>query len=133
MKDIVYNDRLSTFEELLNKGNSLSVHHRNLQCLATEIFGKSASDFARRFSFNWTIDIQRFLRFQPEFGTRTIRTVHYGTNFLRFLGPKIWEIVPSELNRFERVDVSKSKVWKWRPHNCPCRFCDSYIHQVGFI
>ena len=73
------------------------------------------------------------LRFQPEFGTGAIRTVHYGSNFLRFLGPKIWEIVPSELNRFERVDVSKSKVWKWRPHNCHCRFCDSYIHQAGFI
>ena len=59
------------------------------------------------------------LRFQPEFGTGAIRTVHYGSNFLRFLGPKIWEIVPSELNRFKRADVSKSKVWKWRPHNCP--------------
>ena len=35
---VVYNDRLSTFEELLNKDNSLLVHHRNLQCLATEMF-----------------------------------------------------------------------------------------------
>ena len=27
---VVYNDRLSTFEELLNKDNSVSIHHRNI-------------------------------------------------------------------------------------------------------
>ena len=50
------------------------------------------------------------LRFQPEFGTRPKRTVHYGSNSLRFLGPKIWEIVSSEFKRCERVDVFKSQI-----------------------
>ena len=49
------------------------------------------------------------------------------------LGPKIWEIVPSELKPCERVDVFKSKIRKWQPHKCPCRLCDTYIHQIGFI
>ena len=35
---IIYNDRLSTFEELLNKDNSVSIYHRNVPCLATEMF-----------------------------------------------------------------------------------------------
>ena len=35
---IVYNDRLSNFEELLNKDNSVSIHRRNVQCLATGMF-----------------------------------------------------------------------------------------------
>ena len=35
---ITYNDRKSSFEELLRKDNTVSVHHRNLQLLATEIF-----------------------------------------------------------------------------------------------
>ena len=35
---VVYNDRLSTFEKLLNNNNSVSIHHKNLQCLATEMF-----------------------------------------------------------------------------------------------
>ena len=111
------------------------VHHRNLQCLATEMFKvylREAPQILHEV-FPLTEPSTYNLRFQAEFGTRTIRTVHYGSNFLRFLGPKIWQIVPSELNRFERVDVSKSKVWKWRPHNCPCRLCDTYIHQVRFI
>ena len=29
---------MSTFQELLNKDNSISIHHRNFQVLATEMF-----------------------------------------------------------------------------------------------
>ena len=35
---IIYNDSKSTFEKILNKDNSVSIHHGNLQVLATEIF-----------------------------------------------------------------------------------------------
>ena len=35
---ITYNGSKSTFEELLNKDNSVSIHHKNLQFLATEVF-----------------------------------------------------------------------------------------------
>ena len=35
---ITYQDHISTFQELLNKDNSVSIHHRNLQTLATEMF-----------------------------------------------------------------------------------------------
>ena len=34
---ITYQDNTSTFQELLNKDNSVSIHHRNLQVLATEV------------------------------------------------------------------------------------------------
>ena len=35
---ISYQDHISTFQELLNKDNSASIHHRNFQALATEMF-----------------------------------------------------------------------------------------------
>ena len=35
---IVYNDFTSTFLELLEKDNSVSIHYRNIQVLCTEIF-----------------------------------------------------------------------------------------------
>ena len=35
---ITYNGRTSTFEELLNKDNSVSIHHRNLQVLVTKLY-----------------------------------------------------------------------------------------------
>ena len=35
---IVYRDILSSFDELLTKDKSVRVHHRNIQCLAIEMF-----------------------------------------------------------------------------------------------
>ena len=35
---ITYQDNTSIFQELLNKDNSVSIHHRSLQVLATEMF-----------------------------------------------------------------------------------------------
>ena len=35
---ITYGDKTSTFQQLLEKDNSASIHHRNLQALATEMF-----------------------------------------------------------------------------------------------
>ena len=35
---ITYGVRSSSFEDLLKKGNSISIHHWNIQALATELF-----------------------------------------------------------------------------------------------
>ena len=35
---LVYNDNNSSFKELLKKGNSFTVHHRNIQSLVIELF-----------------------------------------------------------------------------------------------
>ena len=35
---LIYNDKRSSFEDLLEKGNSVSIHHQNLQALAIEMF-----------------------------------------------------------------------------------------------
>ena len=34
---IIYNDKTSTFKELLEKDNSVSIHYRNIQAVATEM------------------------------------------------------------------------------------------------
>ena len=38
VRRITYQDNTSTLQELLNKNNSVSIHYRNLQVLATEMF-----------------------------------------------------------------------------------------------
>ena len=35
---VIYNDGNLSYDELLNLDNSVSIHHKNLQILATEIF-----------------------------------------------------------------------------------------------
>ena len=35
---MIYNDKISNFEELLTKDNSVSIHHSNIHALAIEIY-----------------------------------------------------------------------------------------------
>ena len=67
------------------------------------------------------------------FKTNNIRTVYYGTETISFLGPKIWSILPNEIKESESLIEFKNKIKKWKPKECPCRLCKTYISGVGFI
>ena len=42
---MIYNNKISNFEELLNKDNSVSIHHNNIHALAIEMY-KVANDMS---------------------------------------------------------------------------------------
>ena len=42
---LIYNDKRSSFEDLLGKDNSVSIHHKNLQALAIEMFKEDFATF----------------------------------------------------------------------------------------
>ena len=131
---ITYQDHTSTFQELLSKDNSVSMHHRNLQILAIEMFkircGLSPDILSELF-VNKTSTYN--LRRNDTFERRQVHSVYHGTESLSFLGPKIWDLVPTEIKQSESLDVFKMKIKKWTPFECPCRLCRTYIPQVGFI
>ena len=88
---ITYQDHISTFQELLNKDNSVSIHHRNLQALATEMFKihRGLSPDILREIFVPKISLYN-LRRNNTFERRQVHSVYHGTESLSFLGPKIW-------------------------------------------
>ena len=131
---IAYQDNTSAFQELLNKDNSVSIHHGNLQVLATEMFkihrGLSPEILRETFvsktsSYN--------LRRNAAFEKRKVHSVYHGTESLSFLGPKIWDLVPVELKQSETLYSFKLKIKDWVLFECPCRICKTYIQQVGFL
>ena len=48
---IVYKDNISTFQELLNKDGSMTIHHQNLHYLAIEMY-KGGNDIGPSFMAN---------------------------------------------------------------------------------
>ena len=131
---ITYQSNTSTSQELLNKDNFVSMHHRNMQVLATEMFKihRDLSPEILRETFVSKTSSYN-LRRNDTFEKRKVHSVYHGTESLSFLGPKIWDLVPVELKQSETLNSFKLKIKNWVPFECPCRICKTYIQQVGFL
>ena len=131
---IVYNDYVSTFEHLLEKDDSCTVHHSNLHFLSIELY-KVVNDQSTNIFSDIFLRNNRgiCLRSQNDFALPQVRTESCGKGALRYLGPLIWNIIPSEIKNLPSLNEFKKQIRKWRPLDCPCRLCKNYIPQVGFI
>ena len=95
---LVYNDSTLSFENLLSLDQSVTIHHRNLQKLATEMY-KIKNNLSPVFMKNLFYDSTNpyNLRNALEFSTSNVHTVHNGTETISFRGPKTWSLVPQEI------------------------------------
>ena len=132
---IVYNNNTSTYKELLETDNFVSVRFRNVQALAIELY-----EVANGFSPDIMKDVFPLIgnlcyntRNKRTFHSRDIRTVYFESETLSQRAPKIQELAPQEIKKLESVASFKNAIKKWKPANCPCRLCRTYIFQVGFV
>ena len=99
MKGVFGLTRVLHMNELLDKDNSVPIYRKNLQKLAIEMFKRYAGMVPQImnevFPKNYTVNYN--LHPHPEFTSRAINTVHYGSESLSFLGSKIWEMLPVDL------------------------------------
>ena len=45
---------------------------------------------------------------------------HYGIESVRYLGLKIWDIVPSNTKNCSSLNKLKNSIKPWKPNECPC-------------
>ena len=130
---IVYQDRISSFDDLLKKDESFTVHERNIQTLAIELY---------KVAYGLAPEIMRLVfPCNPEgkfpwdniFKTFNIKTVYWGTETLAHLGLRIWSIVPNDMKKLSNLSKFRKIIRTWKPHKCPCRTCKTYIKDLGFV
>ena len=130
---IVYKDYTSSFEELLNQDQSLTIHQKNLQKLVTEVYkvktGIAPAIMNDVFSFTKTAYPLR----KDKFNAKIPRTMSYGIETPTHIGPKLWDTLPAEYTNASSLDEFKMKIKNWVPRNCPCRLCKTYIQHVGYL
>ena len=119
---IAYNDYTATFEDLLAKAKTVTIHQRNLRVLAIEMYKIAnglSPDFmielmtnlgnqrSTRSHCNVTIDEKRTITRsnKSNFRLPRVKTVTFGLNSFRSLGPRIWRLVPDELIRQSNLSM----------------------------
>ena len=108
---IVFRDYKSTFQQLLKQNKSVSIHQRNLQILATEIFktknGFNAVIMEDVFKFkNLTYNFQN----AETLNRSNVNSVKYRTKTITSLGAKIWKILPNDYKELTSLSAFKSKI-----------------------
>ena len=102
----------------MEKDNSFTVHHYNIQTLCIELYkvfsGQSQTIFSDLFE-------------------RKDKAVYKGSNSLPYFGPIIWSLIPKKIKNCDTLASFISKIRQWRPDASPCRICKNFIPNVGFI
>ena len=121
---IVYRDYESTFQQLLKQNNSVPIHQRNLQILATEIFktknGLNPVIMEDVFKFK---NLVYNFRNAETLNRSNANSVKYGTETITSLGAKVWKILPNDYKELTSLSTFKSKIKNWETDKCPCRLC----------
>ena len=132
---LIYNDKTSSFEQLLENDNSVSIHHRNIHTLAIEMYKVTNGLLPEIMNEIFQIrEKSRYnLRDTSQFTIPPIHSVYNGRESVSFMSPKIWKLIPPAFKQIESLSGFKKAIKEWKPSNCPCRRCKTYISQVGFL
>ena len=112
----------------------MTVHTRNIHLLAIEMYkvrNNISPNFIREISP--TLESAYNLGESKDFITPRRNTVYCGEESLRNIGPKIWNLLPSDIRTAPTLDTFILRVKKWQPDKCPCRLCKVYINGIGFL
>ena len=112
--------------ELLDKDDTVTIHQRNLRILAIEMY-KISNDLSPLFMKDLKTEIcipynarsttkvvkdddgnYRCMK-KSNYNLPAIKTASYGFESIRYLGPKIWILVPDELIGLTSLETFKKK------------------------
>ena len=135
---MAYNNYISTFEDLLIKYNTVTIHEREVRVLTIEMY-KIAHNLAPTFMRDMMInlDVKHCTRStckvtieenviecseKINFRFPKTKTVTYGFNSIRSLGPRILKRKSDYLiNRVSQYSKENVKTFQFK--DCPCKIC----------
>ena len=101
---------------LLEKDGSVSIHHKNIQSLAIEMFQIKHGQSPEIVSDIFTQTTQHYnFRQNRDFRIRSVKSVYHGFESISYLGSKMWEIVPAKTKETNSLNSFKIEIRKWVP------------------
>ena len=108
---IIHKDSTSNFLELRNKSKSVSVHQRNRQLLLTEIY-KTVHNLNPTFMTQVfeEKDVPYNFRENNSVTLPKAKTALYGIDTVRYIGKKLWQVLPAKIKESQSLEIFKQKV-----------------------
>ena len=121
---VLYEDYDSSFEQLLEKDGSITVHQKNLQILMTEIY-KTTNHINPPYIWDFFVkkDMPYNLRNKVLCTLPQVHTNRYGLNSLSFRGSILWNNLKDEIKRASTLTNFKKLITKWDGKVCNCLIC----------
>ena len=121
---ILHNDYDSSFNTLLEKSDTVTIHVRNLQKLMLEIY-KSMSHLNP--SYIWHLherkEIKYDLRTKHLCKLPITKTIKFGMESLSFRGSLLWNNLNDKIKELPTVASFKTKIKTWTGEPCNCKIC----------
>ena len=102
----IYNNKTSSFADLLAKDGSVTIHTRNLQVLATEMFKvhkNMSTELMQGLFCVSNLCTNYNLRNPHHFAIPSINSVYHGSESISNLEPRIWNLVPDRLKELSSI------------------------------
>ena len=114
----------------------MSIHTKNLQYLATEIYkvknGLSLSrNHERGFCFQENENYD--LRSGTHLPNRIMHTAHFGSENLTNFVSKLGKLPPDKIKNASTLSVFKFRFKTRTTDTCLCRLCKTFVKDLGFI
>jgi hypothetical protein len=125
----VYNDYISSYDQLLQKANMNTLYLCRLRSIAIETFKimnnigpNYLSDLLEEKSHEHDMRSKRNVT-QPK-----VNSVSYGINSFRYKGAKIWNSLPNNLKHCLTLEEFKMLIKTWYGPQCNCQMCTRLLN-----
>ena len=129
---MIYNDHEKSFNSILTKNNLKTIHQKNIEFLAIEIY-KFQNGLSLPITSDILISRQNIFNLQKfqELSTSTKNIVKVGTETVTYRGPQLWNLIPDNIKSEPTLELFKKKIRKWICEPCPCTMCKTYRHHIN--
>ncbi len=124
----VYKDYVSTYKELLVKGNHGMLYISRIRIIATdvnkaltELSPKYLQDMIEKSDCDYNLWASSLLT-QPKYNT-----VSYGLNSFRYKEPIIWNSLPNYIKEAIPLSEFKYLIESWDAPKCLCNLCQTML------
>ena len=130
---IAYNDYISDFDSLLKKDNTVTIHQRNIQTLAVEIY-KSLNELGPKLMN----EILYLKENTPNTRKQQLvypnpHTVTYGLETFGYKAAHIWSSLPNDIQKTNNINIFKEFISSNCSKLCNCNICTTYVANLGYV